>query len=549
MSTETSKNSKILGQAIRAALAGGLLLASVPAVSLADVGDLVLTSTFYAGTATPIFPGTTTLPGATAGATVLATNDGTYPGVFQNNAIDANFGVTTPIFITTVNSRTGATVDNYNLTNIAAQHGVNLVSSFSSKSELAIHQSTDGKALTLNGYNATPGLLDISNSNTPGLIDTTNPTYGFATPTYRAVAQINADGSLMVTNTNAYSGNNGRSSILNSATNQYFMVGNAGNSGKPAPNGTFLSQLSNNTGVQTITAGSTNPSTTVIGLAQGTLNSSTGYERGFAVALTNPLTGLPYGPADKTGKDDNFRGQTVFNNTLYVTKGSGGNGINTVYQVGNGGDFNTLNGNSPISVLPGLPADLASGTPTHYPFGIWFANATTLYVADEGNGSLTDVTNPAKTINVGLQKWVLESDGLWHNIYTLQNGLNLGVNYTVSGSVGGVSGSYTAATAGLRNLTGRVNGDGSVTLFAVTATVSTSADVGADPNKLVSITDMISATTPGREHFSTLQTAAYGQVFRGVSLYNGTCLGHEIAENAAKPALCQHGTATFAAYK
>ncbi len=35
--------------------------------------------------------------------------------------------------------------------------------------------------------------------------------------------------------------------------------------------------------------------------------------------------------SDKIGKDDNFRGLTVFNNVLYYTKGSGSNGVNTVY--------------------------------------------------------------------------------------------------------------------------------------------------------------------------------------------------------------------------
>ena len=35
--------------------------------------------------------------------------------------------------------------------------------------------------------------------------------------------------------------------------------------------------------------------------------------------------------ADKIGKDTNFRGLTIFDNVVYYTKGSGGNGINTVY--------------------------------------------------------------------------------------------------------------------------------------------------------------------------------------------------------------------------
>jgi hypothetical protein len=33
------------------------------------------------------------------------------------------------------------------------------------------------------------------------------------------------------------------------------------------------------------------------------------------------VTQYPY-PADKPGKDNNFRGLTIFDNTLYVTKGS-----------------------------------------------------------------------------------------------------------------------------------------------------------------------------------------------------------------------------------
>jgi hypothetical protein len=42
-------------------------------------------------------------------------------------------------------------------------------------------------------------------------------------------------------------------------------------------------------------------------------------------------------PGDKPGKDTNFRGETIFDHTLYVAKGSGGYGINTVYQLGTPG--------------------------------------------------------------------------------------------------------------------------------------------------------------------------------------------------------------------
>ena len=40
---------------------------------------------------------------------------------------------------------------------------------------------------------------------------------------------------------------------------------------------------------------------------------------------------------DKAGKDDNFRGLTQYNGNLYFTKGSGSNGIDTVYTVSNPG--------------------------------------------------------------------------------------------------------------------------------------------------------------------------------------------------------------------
>src|SRR5207302_9667331 len=108
-------------------------------------------------------------------------------------------------------------------------------------------------------------------------------------------------------------------------------------------------------------------------------------------------------------------------NTLYATKGSGSNGIDTVYQIGNPGSLPNL-GNAattPITILPGFPTGLAknlsSSDPTHefFPFGIWFANAKTLYVADEGPGDTS--VDP----NAGLEKWSL-INGVWKLDYTLQ---------------------------------------------------------------------------------------------------------------------------------
>ncbi|GEM_PF-665071 len=518
-------SNKLNSKLVISTLLTGSLLISLPSMVMAISQDkLIVTSSFYQGTATPIVAGSTILAGKTAGSTVTATADGSYLNVWNNNKTDGSFGITSPVFISFLDSEYGNLQQTINLSDIAARQGYKFVTSFSSKSELAVNLSTDGKSLTLMGYGTTQGQIDISNSNTPDVIDPTNPTVGIAAPTYRNVAQINPDGSLTVTSTDGYSGNNGRAAILDATTNTYFMVGNAGNSGTGPTNAT-LATLSGNTGVQTIAAGNNSPLTKVIGQPQGTNGNATGYQFGFSVTQINPLTGSPYAAAaDKTGKDDNFRGMTVFNKTLYVTKGSGGNGIDTVYQVGATGSLDSLVTNSsstPITILPGLPSVLASGTPTNFPFGIWFANDHTLYVADEGDGVLA---NAGKSANAGLEKWVLsDTDHLWHNVYTLQAGLNLGVNYTVSGSALGVSGSYTTATDGLRNLIGRDNLDGTVTLFATTSTVSTSGDQGADPNKLVKITDVVGAVTaPTNISFDTLQTAQYGQVLRGVALVDNS---------------------------
>ena len=262
--------------------------------------------------------------------------------------------------------------------------------------------------------------------------------------------------------------------------------------------------------------------------------------------VIEPSTGLPYA-ADKAGKDDNFRGLTIFEDTVYVTKGSGGNGIKTVYQVGNAGTLPsgavTTLAAVPITILPGLPHTLASGvsstgavTPVAYPFGIWFANKTTLYICDEGDGTLVtpavdgNVADATTLATAGIQKWSLVN-GTWQFDYVLQDGLNLGVPYAVANYPADLS----PATDGCRGIVGRIAGDGYVDLYATTSTVSASGDQGADPNLLVRVTDRLDAMTlprgnydvdggHGRHHhgslghFETIRAAKAAEVLRGVAL-------------------------------
>jgi hypothetical protein len=133
-------------------------------------------------------------------------------------------------------------------------------------------------------------------------------------------------------------------------------------------------------------------------------------------------------------------------------------------------------------------------------------------VTDEGTG------NSADAAHAGLEKWILGSNGTWTLAYTLTSGL-IG---KVDSNLVGFAGQYpNVTTIGLRNLTGLVNKDGTVTLWAATSTSSASGDNGADPNRVVEITDELAATAltgqVARETFRSIEGPTYGTVYRGVA--------------------------------
>ena len=64
----------------------------------------------------------------------------------------------------------------------------------------------------------------------------------------------------------------------------------------------------------------------------------------------------------------------------------------------------------------------------------------------------------------------------------------------------------SATTTGLRNLAGIDNPDGTVGLYAATATTSSLIDQGADPNSVLAINDVLSATTlPANKAYTMLE--------------------------------------------
>jgi hypothetical protein len=505
-------------------------------------GNLVVSRSVYDNNPGNIAIGDPLPPGCATGTCVAAVSDGTYPTVWNNDLVDGSFGITSRILLDQL-TPSGTLVNSIEVPN-STQNGVpptkdQLVTSFSSKSELALNLSTDGRVLTFMGYVAPVDAVDVSNSNTPAIVDATNPVTGQA---FRGIAEIDQHGKFRFTKTNAYSGNNGRAAVLNNSdgADVIYTAGNAGNGADPQPDGVIVGA-----GAQILS-----PETRAM-VAQ---------DPGLPTPVASfSITQLGF-PHDKIGKDTNFRGMRIHDSVLYYTKGSGGNGINTVYFVDPTGQACPATGvgvpqasatlpTTPLvydasllqtqglvptnmCILRGFPTALKSKT--SFPFGLWFADANTVYVADEGTGDNTfssatmTYTKAAAQTMAGLQKWTFDATAqTWKLQYVLQAGLSLGIPYTVPGYPSGNNPAtglpWSPATDGLRNITGRVNADGTVTIWAITSTVSGNGDQGADPNKLVAIKDTLAATTPtAGETFTTVRAAGTGEVLRGVSFAPGT---------------------------
>ena len=194
-------------------------LSAAKAAPLFTPGDLIVSYSVYAGTASTIAVGQS-LPNSN-GAVAVA--NGSYPNVFNNASVDGNFGILSPILLQDVSAPNQITASSAPTLNVTAATGI--ATSFPSKSELAINISPNGQTLTVGGYNAPVNSLDRSNANTPGVIDPTNT--DTATPTSRSVVAINTGtGATTVTNTNDYAGNNIRAAI--SANGVIYTAGNSG---------------------------------------------------------------------------------------------------------------------------------------------------------------------------------------------------------------------------------------------------------------------------------------------------------------------------------
>ena len=313
-------------------------LALVVAANEAHAGNLIngdsllVTTTTYedVGQVAGLVAGVTAIPGG------VANSNGDLNTVWNNSSVDGQFGVTSLLTLEDLSATSGALLAKETL------DPSQIVTSFSSKSELglSITQTASGPVATFMGYApggpgyppTAAGMLDVSNADNTAYVDPTNVASQFYKSTYtdyafnRSVVAVNANGSYSITQTLAYGGDNSRAAVL-APNGLYYTVGNSNSGTTTAP------QLTTTTGLEVVTPGSTPNS-----------------------AMIDPT--FKALPKDKAGKSSNFRGLTYYGGNLYFTKGSGSNGIDTVYTVSkpNGQLPTAATANSAtISILPGFP--------------------------------------------------------------------------------------------------------------------------------------------------------------------------------------------------
>src|SRR6202161_1952454 len=141
-------------------------------------GSLIISSSNYQGGIGALASLVVGTPLAnTNTATIAAVSDNNYVTVWNNDTVDASFGVTSPIFLTAVDPDSGRV-----LNRLSVPTG-QVVTSFSSKSELALHlgRNEHGNHLVFVGYAGSGvGALDVSNSDAVAGQDPTNPvTFAF----------------------------------------------------------------------------------------------------------------------------------------------------------------------------------------------------------------------------------------------------------------------------------------------------------------------------------------------------------------------------------
>ena len=355
---------------------------------------------------------------------------------------------------------------------------------YGSSSEGTLELSADGHSLTIAGYGVNANTFNEGGAAVYGnaaLAQSTSVQGGQFTAVSRVIADINADGSVDTSTAlfNVFNTNNPRS--VATVNGSSFYISGQGVKGDTTQ-GVFLAT----DGASSATSINDATDTRIAEIYDGQLYVSSDSTQGATnISDYGALPTSATTPVVLTGLSSSF-----------TLNGSNGNTVNAADSVGTSVNLS--------------------------PENFFFANADTLYVADGGdpkNGGLGDG---------GLQKWVFNGTQ-WSLEYTLSEGLNLIPN----------TDSASSGDTGLIGLTGQVEANGTVELYATTEPLN---DLGA--TSVVAITDTLSSTTGAGEGFSTIFTAAPGENVRGIAFaptpdaptITGTVAGQTTSyEAAVKP--------------
>jgi hypothetical protein len=375
---------------------------------------------------------------------------------------------------------------------------------YGSSSEATLQLSGNGQYLTIMGYATNANTYNSTydpNGSTNGqtgtaLAQSPNAAAGGANIA-RVIALIGANGSVNSTTaiTGVFSENNPRSVYTENGTSFYI----SGQGNKDYSGGVFY----------------------VSGLGPATYTGPTG------TGAVTAITGQDTSSKSNGTYNQDTRDVQIVNGQLVVsldsTEGTASKGLDKdlIGTLGVAGAPPTSQLNAQPTALPGLSADVtlsngngnsvnkSSGTAWLSPENFFYANSTTLYVADSGdpkNGSSSGTLGSQNDGDGGLQKWSLVG-GVWKLDYTLSTGLGLVLN-------GNDDATAKDGVSGLLGLTGKVVGN-QVELFATSYTLG-----DTDQTYLYGISDTLSdnqASQVTNEVFSTLATAAPDTEFKGVS--------------------------------
>jgi len=376
---------------------------------------------------------------------------------------------------------------------------------FGSASEGVLQQSVNGQYLTIMGYGVNANTFNTAPLSTYGnaaLGQTTSLSGTLYTTVPRVVALIGADGGVDTSTalTGVFNTNNPRS--VATVDGSSFYVSGQGVTGD-GTGGLFYATKGATTATA-INANTTTPSGTnnpaVATETRSVQIVNTGSGNTLMVSRDFKVSGTPNDATDIRSFTDASGGLPTSTTGLVASRVT----PNTTST--NGGNFASID----------LTSSLANGVNNSRigkfvylsPEEFFFANATTLYVADSGqpkNGS----TGAAQLGEGGLQKWVL-SGTTWTMAYDLVNGLSL-----VSNTNANTSTPTAPGVTGLFSLTGQVTGN-QVELFATSYGLNELSQ-----SYLYEITDNLSATSASQvnsEQFATLYTDPTGQTLvRGVA--------------------------------